>query len=651
MNRRPALFFFSLLVAAVAILSRAGDSLQAAASAGDDAPVRYRVILDAPQTQMVTIELHIPAVEGDVIDFHLPVWRPGKYLVIDPAGTVRDVTARTMTGRGVPIEKIRKSAWRISPNPGTPITVRYRVYANSLGDRTRHVDDTHAFLSGSSVFLFAEALRFAPLEVHIDAPEGWKIASGLEFAPGSDTVLIAPNYDVLADSPIEIGEHDFIRFEALGKPHDIVIWGEGEFDAERLVDDFRDIVEVQHDVFGGELPYERYVFLIHAGRNAGGGTEHLNSTIMQTSKASLEGSLSSNSAYHRFLGLVAHEFFHIWNVKRLRPAGLQPYDYERENYTDLLWVAEGTTSYYDDLTLARTGVYSADRYIDVLANAINGLQGRPGRLVQSLADSSFDAWIKFNRSTPDDVNSTISFYSKGALVSLLLDMEVRRATGNAVTLDTVMREMYERFPLEGGGFTTADLMAVIEELTGKDIEPFFAAYVRGTEELDYAKALEVVGLEPHFRANSRERDADREDASGAPALPRRATLGIALTGTTVRSVESSGPAYAAGIMPGDELVALNRRRITSSSVLSDLISEFDPGDEVTLLYFRHDELRELTVALGGEPDGRWTIRRIKEPTAEQKAAYYTWLRHPWPGEKPPGENNEEEEKPDRAEGG
>lgn len=634
------LFIVAATSSAVAVPERAADRVQ------------YRVILDEPQTQMVTIELRIPAVTGDAIDFHLPVWRPGKYLVIDPAGTVRDVTARTASGEQLKIEKIRKSAWRIAPNPNVPVTVRYRVYANSLGDRTRHVDDTHAFLSGSSVFLFAEALRDAPLEVEIVAPQGWKIASGLEFAHGSDDTLTAPNYDVLVDSPIEIGEHEFIRFEALGKPHDIVIWGDVKFDAEQLVEDFRDIVETQHAIFG-DLPYERYVFLIHAGQGAGGGTEHLNSTIMQTSASALEGSIDNNSSYHRFLGLVSHEFFHTWNVKQLRPAGLLPYDYERENYTKLLWVAEGTTSYYDDLTLVRTGVYSADRYIDILGGAINGLQGRPGRLVQSLEESSFDAWIKFNRSTPDDANSQISFYSKGALVSLLLDMELRGATNNEVPLDTVMKAMYQRFPLSGSGFTPEDLVAVIEELSGTDFDPFFAAYVRGTAELDYAKALAVVGLEPHFRANSRRnRNNEGDSESKENVIPQRPTLGVSLSGTTVRGVASDGPAYAAGIMPGDEFIALNGKRISSSGSINDLIADLKPGDEVNLLFFRRDDLREMTLALGAEPDGRWIVRRLNEPTVEQKTAYYTWIGHPWPGEKPPGEEGAEEEaNPDRAEGG
>lgn len=641
MIRRNTAFVLAILVC-----------LAAAAPGGAQRsdPVRYRVILDEPQTQMVTIEMRLPAIKGERIDMHLPVWRPGKYLVIDPAGTVRDVTARTEGGEPLGIEKFRKSAWRIEPNPGEPVVVRYRVYANSLGDRTRHVDETHAFLSGSTVFMFAEALRDAPLEVRIEAPDGWTIASGLEPAPGRDDTLIAPNYDVLADSPIEIGEHEFIRFEALGKPHDIVIWGNVEFDADRMVKDFRAIIESQERIFG-DLPYDRYVFLIHAGHDAGGGTEHLNSTIIQTSANAIRGSIDNNGSYQRFLGTVAHEFFHTWNVKQLRPAGLLPYDYERENYTKLLWVAEGTTSYYDDLTLVRTGVYSPDRYLDILGSAINGLQGRPGRLVQSLEESSFDAWIKFNRSTPDDANSTISFYSKGALVSLLLDLELRAATDNRVSLDALMKTMYERFPLSGPGYTPEDLLAVIEELSGADFDPFFDAYVRGTAELDYAKALAVVGLEPYFRANSRRNRNQDDEQSGEDAIPMRATLGVSLSGVTVRTVASDGPAYRAGIRPGDEFIALNRQRITSSGSINEVIADLDPGDEVALLFFRRDELREMTIALGAEPDGRWTVRRLKEPTTAQKTAYYTWIGHPWPGEKPPVADEVGDDKPDRAEGG
>lgn len=635
-------------------------------------PVEYTVSLERPQTQMVEISMHLRRLdpEQSTLDVHLPTWRPGRYIISDPAGTVRNVRAFNNVGEPLDIEKMAKSTWQVQLDAGREARIVYDIYANSLGDRTRHVDDTHAFLSGESVFMYADDFRDHGIRVRIEAPEGWTVASGLNSLPQDQFTLIAPNYDVLVDSPIEVGVHDMLRFNVDGKPHEIVIWGSDEYDADQLIENFSAIVKEQAAIFG-DMPYERYVFMIHAGRGAGGGTEHLNSTIMQTSAGTLEGSKDNNSSYKRFLGLVSHEFFHTWNVKQLRPAGIHPYDYKRENYTRLLWVAEGTTSYYDDLTLARAGINSPNSYLDNMGEAIDRLRNRPGRFVQSLEDSSFDAWIKFNRHTPDDYNSTVSFYSKGALASWLLDLEIRKATENDVTLDTVMKEMYERFPLSGGGFTPTDLQKTIEELAGHSFEDFFNRFIRGTEELGFESALHVVGLELYLKPNHAAReDADENDAlrngdgdggdggggddgeadadaentdNNAEAeadeiededeveeeLPMKPYLGVSVRGNTVRGVRSDGPAYEVGIMPGDEIVAIDERKF-SGSIESEL-EEYAPGDLVRVTIFRHEEMRAFTIALTGKPDAEWTIRRVKEPTDAQVAAYESWLKHDWPG--------------------
>jgi len=421
-------------LALIAILAAATPSAGVRAGVGDR-PIEYRVAITRPTTQMVDVSMTVLDVERRTLDVAMPTWRPGKYEILDPAGTVREVRAFDGDGTPLPIEKIRKSVWRITTGGAETVRVDYRIFADSLRDRTRHVDDTHAFLSGESVFMFPMGRREDASVIHIEAPEHWSVASGLEPAEGDDRTLLAPNYDVLVDTPIEVGEHEVIEFEVSDTPHEIVLWGEwDECDRERLVEDFSKIVEVQRDIFG-ELPYERYVFLVHVGRGAGGGTEHLNSTIMQTRSASIEGSVDNSGAYQRFLGLVSHEFFHTWNVKQFRPAGIQPYDYLTENYTKLLWVAEGTTSYYDDLTLARAGLMKESRYFDRIADSIGGFLQRPGRKIQSLEESSFDAWIKFTKGSQDDYNTEISFYSHGAMVSLVLDMRLRETTGNRVSLD------------------------------------------------------------------------------------------------------------------------------------------------------------------------------------------------------------------------
>ncbi len=598
--------------------------------------VEYVVHLDRPQTQTLRVELILRDVERGVVELVMPTWRPGRYFIHDPSGTVRWFRATDGSGEPLGWEKVRKNHWRVTTGGAGEVRAEYELYANSINDRTRHVDETHAFLSGSSVFLFDPERRAESATVRIEAPDGWRVGTGLEPAGDDPRVLLAPDYDILVDSPIEVGEQEVIGFDVLGVPHEIVIWGEWRWEGDRLVEDFSKIVEEQAAIFGG-LPYERYVFLVHVGDGLGGGTEHYNSTIMQTRPSSFE----SADRYEGFLGLVSHEFFHTWNVKRLRPAGINPYDYDRENYTKLLWVAEGTTSYYDDLTLVRTGQIDVGEYLDRVGGSMSSLSRQVGRHAQSLEESSFDAWVKFTKRTPDYGNIGISFYQKGALVSLLLDLELRRRTGGEATLDDVMRSLFERFPLEGPGFTPEDLISVVEELSGSDFGAFFEGYVAGTAELDYADVLDMVGLELTFKPNADpwvpaiESDDDEEgddDAQGGDEYRERPALGLSLNGSgIVRSVREDGPAFGAGIIEGDELLAIDGERVAGSDARGPL-RDAEPGDEVTLLIARRGRVFERTVTLGAEPDGKWVLSKIDEPTGEQEEAFEAWLHQPWSGD-------------------
>ncbi len=606
------------------------------------APVEYTVDLRNARSQMVDMTVTFRALEPGAFEVALPVWRPGKYQVLDPAGGIRDVVARSANGRPLLLNRKNKSAWTVEIPPfgggENDLVITYRVYANSIADRTRHADDTHAFLSPSTVFLYAPALRSRPLRVKIETPggggEAWKVATGLSRDPADGGVFVAPSYDVLVDSPLEIGEHEVLTFEVEGAPHEVVIWnptGQGRtLDAARITGDFEKIVREQLAIFG-TLPYERYTFLIHAYPGGCGGTEHLNSTIM----GCRPGALREDAAFRKFLGLVSHEFFHTWNVKQFRPAGIHPYDYQRENYTDLLWVAEGTTSYYDDLTLARAGLMKPDDYLKALSGTIDSVRKRPGARVQSLADSSFDAWTKFNRSTPDSVNSTVSFYDKGALVSFLLDMEIRRGSGGEDTLDDVMREMYRAFPLAGPGYTHEQFAAIAARFAGHDLRGFFAAAVFGTGDLPFEEAAAVVGLEL---------------TRGDPESKPKAYIGLDLDAAgAVTAALSDGPAYAGGLVPGDTIVAANGQRIRSGADLNGIVDDLDPGDELRLTYFRYDTLREAILILGERAEGRWTLRRVKDPTDAQREAYRAWIGQDWPGTKkddePAGPSAGKEDKP------
>lgn len=610
-------------IAAVGLTVASGASaVRAQAYLADDpsawaakVAVEYDVSLDRTQSQLVDITATFPNPSGQPLEVRMPTWRPGKYLILDHSGTIVELEARDASGHVLRAHKTDKATWRIEPVEPGDIVVEYVIYANSLRDRTRHADDTHAFLSGSAVFLYADELRHLPIRVRVDAPERWQVATGLAPDPTEDGAWLAPDYDVLVDSPLEIGEHQLIGFSVDGTPHDIVIWGQAEADVEKLASDFAAIVRAQRDVFegpGGALPYQRYVFLVHSQPGIGGGTEHINSTIMHTRPSTF----TSDSSYAGFLGLVSHEFFHTWNVKRLRPAGLTPYDYQKENYTDLLWVAEGTTSYYDDVTLVRAGLLDPEKYVAQMARTISRERRRPGYAVQSLADSSYDAWIKFNRSTPNDINTTVSFYTKGSLVSLMLDLEIRQRTDNRVSLDEVMRRLYREHPLENGGFTTEDMLGTLYDLSQTSFEAFFASYVSGTEPLDLERAFAAAGL-----------------ALVEGERPEGSYLGISMGGDTVRTVRADGPAFAAGVQVDDILETVNGDELEDG--LDDLLEQTKPGTTLTLALTRWEQPREIRVVTAPRPVESWMLEYVDEPTAMQRAIYESWLGQPWPSPEVP----------------
>ncbi|MCA9279264.1 MAG: M61 family metallopeptidase [Phycisphaeraceae bacterium] len=614
------------------LMTLAALSSLATPTRADGPTVHYHVSLNKPQTQTCLITMQIRGIDTDTIDVIMPTWRPGRYEILDFAGTVRSFKAvggvDTYDYKQLKYSKIRKSAWRIETNGAKEITVWYEIYANSLNTRTRHIDASHAFLSGSAVFMMAPDARDNPCTVYFDMPETWKIATGLEADRSKSNQVKAANYDVLVDSPIELGTFDLIEFEVLDTPHQLAIWsdepGEPEYDREELIEDFTKIVEHAHDIFGS-FPYSRYIFLLHVGNGIGGGTEHLNSTIMQTSHG-----FSRGNRYNGFLGLVSHEFFHTWNVKQFRPAGITPYDYEKENYTTQLWIAEGTTSYYDDLMLVRAGLIDTSEYFRRIVGGHNYVLNRPGAKVQSLAESSYDAWIKFNASWPDSANTTVSFYTKGAMVSLLLDMEIRASTGNAKSLDDVMHTMYERFPQPGPGYTEADFQGVVEHIAGKPMDSFFEVFVNGTTDLPLVEALQNVGLELA-------RSSDRVEAYvGINANESNGTW-------KVSSVASDGPAFDAGIVVDDEIVAVNNKRVSGS--VNDAIDDLEPGDDVVVTMFRHGELVHVTFPAGSRNTGRWEIKRMNNPTASQVAMYEDWLKLDWPN-KPDADTDNDDDQPE-----
>jgi predicted metalloprotease with PDZ domain len=571
--------------------------------------VDYTLAMPEPSNHIFVVTVTIDGLgagEGHV-DLVLPAWRPGRYVILDFAGGVLDFSAADRSGKPLAWLKTDKSTWRVSTNGSSRVTATYRVYADEFNLRTRGLDDEHAFVDPSAVFMYSEKYRSLPVELQVDPYKSWRVTTGLD---GRGTTFTAPDYDYFVDCPLEIGTQKDYAFTVKGVPHVLSVFGNPSFNADSVTKDIAKIVTAMSD-FWGDVPYKRYVFLLHVAPWAGGGTEHINSTIMGTRPENLV----PGEGYRGFLGLVAHEYFHTWNVKRLRPKGIFPYDYTKENYTRELWIAEGTTSYYDDLTMARAGFTPAESYLNSLASGIRDDRMRPGNGVQSLSDASFDSWIKFGQNGAHSYNTETDFYGKGAMVSLLLDLAVREKTGNAKSLDDVLRLMYLRFPSGGPGYTVDDFQGAASEVAGADLSGFFTKYVHGTAPLPWEESLLSAGLR----------------LAPVDSTPRPWTgLQTRETGDRVfvARITDGSPARASGLDAGDEIAAVDGRKATTGGI-DKAVAAKKKGDTVTLAVFRDNVLREVRVAIANAPVPDYHVEKVKEPTPAQKALYEGWLSTKW----------------------
>jgi predicted metalloprotease with PDZ domain len=569
-----------------------------------DATVAYTLSSPEPSTHLYRVRMRVRDLPRgrDHVDLVMPVWTPGSYLVREFERHVQDfATMPPRAGAAAPQwEKVDKNTWRVRA-PGETLEVAYTVYANDLSVRTSHLDDTHGYVNGANVFMYTAGLQNRPATVTLDLPRGWDVATSLARLPGDGFVFHAPDYDTLADSPIESGVIRKIEFEALGKPHTIAIWGTGNYDETRLRDDTKKIVEEAAKVFGGSLPYERYVFIVHMVQDGGGGLEHKNSTTLEASQYAFR----KKEGYQGFLGLVAHEFFHAWNVKRIRPVALGPFDYEAENYTKMLWLMEGTTDYYASVILKRAGLISQEDYDKEIAKLIQDYEATPGRRHMSLEEASFDAWIKYYRRNEHSVNSQISYYQKGALVSAMLDLEIASRTGGKKSLDDVMRYLWTNYGAKDVGIPEDKVQPAVEAAIGGGFGDFFDKYVRGTANIDYDAFLKSAGLRLV-------REVKKDDARLDPTKLGAwlgATVADAEGKTVVRAVLEDSPAWKGGLNTDDQLLALDGGRVTAAT-LPDRLADRSPGDEVTLTIFRRDALRTLKIVLGERPPDTYKIEKI-----------------------------------------
>lgn len=584
--------------------------------------VHYRIVPVDPALHLfeVTLTIASPDAEGQVVS--LPAWIPGSYMVREFARNITSIRAEA-SGRKLRLTKLDKHSWRAARCEG-PLTLTYQVYAWDLSVRAAHLDQTHGFFNGTSVFLQVHGKENLRHIVDIQAPEGeafgqWRVATSLPELKARRHrfgTYAAQNYDELIDHPVEMGEFELIRFEAHGVPHEMVVTGRvPNLDKARLATDLKKICEHQIALFEPstrKAPMERYVFLTLAVGDGYGGLEHRASTALICSRADLPvlGQSAMSEGYRTFLGLCSHEYFHTWNVKRIKPAVFAPYDLQQENYTPLLWLFEGFTSYYDDLTLLRTGLIDARTYLGLLAKTINGVLRGSGRHKQSVAESSFDAWTKYYRQDENAPNAIVSYYTKGSLVALLFDLTIRRDTRGKKSLDDVMRVLWRRygrqFYAEGGGrgVNEADVEALFDEVTGLRLKPLFDLAVRGTRDLPLSEILAAFAVEM----------ADKVKGGKLSLDVRTKKAG---NDCQLANVYESGAAHTSGLSAGDVLVAMDGLRVTGAN-LDTLLQRYCAGDNVTVHAFRRDELMTFDVTLRAESAPQFGLTLKEKPVAAIK---------------------------------
>lgn len=576
--------------------------------------IAFSVSFSEPQAHYADVEMEISGLKGDQIDLKMPVWTPGSYLIREFAKNVEGFSASAGAGK-LSFNKVNKNTWRINNARNSTIKVNYRVYSFEISVRTSFVDESHAFLSPAGLFLYPSGKLKLPSTVKIIPHKSWsKISTGLEKVATKENTYFAPDFDILYDSPIEVGNQDIFEFNAAGVSHEVAMYGGGNYDKEILKRDMAKIVHEQTKVFGVN-PNKRYVFIVHNFNTGGGGLEHLNSTVLGASR----NGYGSEGGLMRFLGLVSHEYFHLWNVKRLRPIALGPFNYDEENYTSNLWIAEGFTAYYQDVFTQRAGLQSPERFVTNLATTISSVENQPGIRVQTLSEASFDAWIKQYRPNENSPNSTISYYSKGSLIALIMDLEIINSTKGKAGLDEVMKSMYEEYYVkQKRGYTDGEFKAMAEKIAGHSLSSIYDDHINGLKTIDYNKYFNYAG----FSITNQAAQIEEPYLGIATALREGKMI--------ITQVARESGAWNAGLNVNDEILSIDNYIINKTSAGSNEflkhVSGKLVGDRVKVSVIRDGLEKLIEVVLGKNPAVKYGISTIDGPSEAQMVVRKRWLK-------------------------
>ncbi|WP_354360203.1 peptidase M61 [Pedobacter sp. UYP30] len=581
--------------------------------------IGFEVSFKEPQAHYAEVKMNISGLVKDYVDVKMPVWTPGSYLIREFEKSVEAFGA-TSSGKALKVEKVRKNIWRIFSEKAKDIRINYRVYAFEISVRTPFIDESHAFLSPTGIFMYPDGFIKSPSTVTIVPYKTWtKVSTGLSPVEGKAFTYTAPNFDLLFDSPIEVGKQDIFEFSAAGVRHEVAMYGGGNYDKEKLKVDMAKIVEQETAVYG-ENPNEHYVFIVHNSASGGGGLEHLNSTTLGASRMGY----ASEKGYKSFLGLVAHEYHHLWNVKRLRPIALGPFDYDRENYTTDLWIAEGFTSYYENKYMLRAGFTTNDEFLNALIGGVATVKNTIGSKYQSAAAASYDAWIIGYRPNENSKNNSISYYGKGEVIGILMDLEIIHATKGKKSLDDVMKAMYLKCKKLNRGYTDAEFKAMVEKISGESFTGFWAKYVNGVDEVDYNKYFGYAGVTI----------SSENIAPGKPYTGIAATLGN--SAITVSGVDRDSPAWLSGLNVNDEISKINGlslqevfEKVKLSSPRIDLdtipiVANKAIGDKMSIAISRDGIEKTFELKLQENPKARLKAGIDPKATAAQKAVFAKW---------------------------
>ena len=577
--------------------------------------IDYTVGSRNPVTHYLQVGLaYAPPPAAQTTEFKLPVWTPGSYLVREYAKHLEGFTATDSEGQPLRWEKVDKATWRVRHTPGKAIRLTYELYANEPSVRTNVCDDLHACVIPAATFMYVAGQLDLPATVRVTLPANWnRVSTALPAVAGEPLTFRAPDYDALVDAPLELGTHREFSFVSRNVKHRVALAGAGfTADTVKLKVDMAAVCEQAAKVFG-ELPVQnQYLFIVHHYTQGSGGLEHKNSTVLDVSRTTYD----TPEAYRGFLELVAHEYFHLWNVKRLRPAALGPFKYDRENYTHMLWVAEGFTAYYDNLLVYRAGRETKEQFLTGQASSLASLENQPGNRVQPVSESSWDAWIKSYRPTENSRNAEISYYPKGAQMALIFDLQIAAHSEGKQNLDDLMRGLYRRYAVElNRGYTDDEFRQAVSQFTGRNQDDFFARYIYGAQDVTPELRAALAG-------------AGYELLTETPA-PAPLTLGATLSGAGarffIRDVRRDGPGFAGGLSSGDEILALDGQPLTDTNLDAALAKRPTPAAPARLDIRRDGRPLTLSIPPAPAPGVKYRVAELAKRAKAQKRAGEKWL--------------------------